>query len=86
MNIYNMTDKEVRDLHDEFNKTGFGRRAKIFSVLPLICAVISLLIAINGEDSVLFNFFLINCAFAAVTQMQYGNMLKDFTSSKKDKK
>ena len=86
MNIYNMTDKEVCDMHDEFNKTAFGKRAKFFSILPLIGVIISLFFAINGEEAVLFNFFLVNCAFAAVTQMQYGSMLKDYVSSKKDKK
>lgn len=86
MNIFELGNKEVRDLHDEFNKTSFGRRAKIFSVLPLVGAVISLFLAVSGEEAVLFNFFLINCAFTAVTQMQYGSMLKDFANSKKDKK
>ena len=86
MNIYNMSDKEIRDLHDDFNKTAFGKRAKIFSIVPLIGAIISLFMAINGEEAVLFNFFLVNCAFAAVTQMQYGAMLKEYASSKKDKK
>lgn len=86
MNIYNMDNKELRNLHDEFNKTAFGKRAKLFSLVALVGAVLSLLFAVNGEDAILFNFFLLNCAFLAVTQLQYGNMLKDYALSKKDKK
>ena len=90
MNIYKLKTDEVNKLDDEFNKTGFGRRARVFAITPLIGAVISLILFviedITEEGSYLFlGFTFLNVSLLAITQLQYGNMLKDYAKSKKDK-
>ena len=44
MNIYKLKINEVNELHNEFSKTDFGRRAKVFSMLPFVGAIVSLIL------------------------------------------
>lgn len=90
MNIYKLKTDEVHKLHNEFNKTDFGRRANAFAMLPLVGAVVSLVLFVvedilkDGSYLFLVLTFL-NMSFLAISQLQYGNMLKDYAQSKKDK-
>ena len=90
MNIYKLKTDEVQKLHNEFNKTDFGRRANVFALLPLVGAVVSLVLFvvedILKDGSYLFlGLAFLNMSFLAISQLQYGNMLKDYAQSKKDK-
>ena len=90
MNIYKLKSDEVHKLHNEFNKTDFGRRAKIFAMLPLWGAVASLILFviedIAKDGGYLFlGLVFLNMALFGISQLQYGNMLKDYAQSKKDK-
>ena len=46
MNIYKLKREEIKKMHDEFNKTDYGKRAKAFSVLPLLAGFIWLVFLI----------------------------------------
>ena len=90
MNIYKLRTKEVHELHNEFNKTDFGRRAKIFAMVPEVGAVVSLILFViedvMKDDGYLFlGLTFLNMSLLAISQLQYGNMLKDYAQSKKDK-
>ena len=84
MNLYALSFLELMKLNREFAKTQFGRRARIFSMLPYIVFVIKLFLVLfvdnyeyNSTD------FILIFLGAMITQLQYGNMLKDFINSKK---
>jgi len=84
MNLYSLSFLELMKLNREFAKTQFGRRARIFSMLPYIVFVIKLFLVLfvdnyeyNSTD------FILIFLGAMITQLQYGNMLKDFINSKK---
>ena len=90
MNIYRLKSEEVRKLHNEFNKTDFGRRAKAFAMLPLAFAMILLIMFITDiffkdENELFLCFTFLNFSLFCISQLQYGNMLKDFAKSKNDK-
>lgn len=90
MNIYKLKINEVNELHNEFSKTDFGRRAKVFSMLPFVGAIVSLILFvvedIMKDGSYLFlGLTFLNISLLAISQLQYGNMLKDYAQSKKDK-
>ena len=90
MNIYKLKTNEVNELHNEFSKTDFGRRAKVFSMLPFVGAIVSLILFvvedIMKDGSYLFlGLTFLNISLLAISQLQYGNMLKDYAQSKKDK-
>lgn len=90
MNIYKLKTNEVNELHNEFSKTDFGRRAKFFSMLPFVGAIVSLILFvvedIMKDGSYLFlGLTFLNISLLAISQLQYGNMLKDYAQSKKDK-
>ena len=90
MNIYKLKINEVNELHNEFSKTDFGRRAKVFSMLPFVGAIVSLILLvvedIMKDGSYLFlGLTFLNISLLAISQLQYGNMLKDYAQSKKDK-
>ena len=85
MNIYTLKDKELRKLHNEFNKTAFGKRAKVFSMLPAFSLIITIVEDLVNNGGTLYTcFILLNLALLGVTQLIYGNMLKDYINSKKD--
>ena len=91
MNIYELNRKEIKKLHDEFNKTDFGRRAKVFSIVPFIIALLfivgSIVTALDGGITLIFDCsVLLSILFGCITQLQYGNMLKDYASTKKEEK
>ncbi len=63
MNIYKMNNDEITKAHNDFNKTAYGRRAKLFSIIPIFLAYVGFAAAIilmiadgisdiygNGED------------------------------------
>ena len=86
MNIYKMKSKEVHKLHNEFNKTDFGRKVKIFSMLPAVSLIFTIIFALaNDGNTICTCFILLNLALLGITQLQYGNMLKEYVQSKKDK-
>ena len=84
MNLYSSSFSELMKLNREFAKTQFGRRARIFSMLPYIVFVVKLFLVLfvenyeyNSTD------FILIFLGAMITQLQYGNMLKDYVNSKK---
>lgn len=81
MKLYNLSLREIMKLNKEFTKTQFGMRARIFSFVPYIIFVIYLIIAILGNEYNATNFLLILVG-SSITQLQYGNMLKDYINSK----
>ncbi len=92
MNIYNLKTEEVRKLHNEFNKTDFGKRAKLFSMLPFLGVIFSVIFALlefaqNDGESINVCLFLslafLSDGLFAISQLQYGNMLKDYANTKK---
>lgn len=44
MNIYKLNHNELNKLHNEFNSTNFGKRAKIFSMLPFGGVILALIL------------------------------------------
>ena len=86
MNLYSLNFLEMMKLNREFSKTQFGRRARIFSILPYIVFVAKLfLILFIDEYKYNSTDFIIIFIGAMITQLQYGNMLKDYTNSKTEK-
>lgn len=90
MNIYKLENDDINKLDNEFSKTNFGKRAKVFSLLPFFGVIISFTIFIindilNDVDYIFVGFSLLNLALFGVTQLYYGNMLKEYAQSKKDK-
>lgn len=85
MNMYTLKDKELRKLHKEFNKTNFGGRAKIFSMLPAVSLIFTIVEDIvNDSGTMCTCFILLNLALLGISQLIYGNMLKDYINSKKE--
>jgi len=84
MNLYSLSFSELIKLNREFAKTQFGRRARIFSLLPYIVFLVKLFLVLF-VDSYQYNStdFILIFLGAMITQLQYGNMLKDFINSKK---
>lgn len=83
--MYNLNDKELRKLHNEFNKTTFGRRAKIFSMLPAVSLIFTIVEDLVNEGGTICTcFILLNFALLGISQLIYGNMLKDYIHDKKD--
>ena len=93
MSIYKLKKEEVVSAHNEFNNTDYGKRAKVFSVLPIICGFIWLILLIiyiieNSEDSIfaltlILGMATLNFSVGCITQLQYGKMLKEYVESKK---
>lgn len=61
MNIYKLNKEEIEAAHNEFNKTNYGKRVKIFSMLPFFAGYILLLMLFvviiggaiaNSEESI----------------------------------
>ena len=86
MNIYSLKNKELMKLHNEFNKTAFGRRAKIFSMIPMVLCVIFILFYTFLPSESLYTRFgvIISLIGTSITQLIYGNMLKDYINAKKE--
>lgn len=92
-NTYELKNIEVMNIHNEFNKTGFGWRAKFFSIGPLFIGILFLIAGFiffgiyeNIEAGLI-------CALGAgisyiglcITQLQYGSLLKEYIDSKNNK-
>lgn len=82
MELYNLKFKELMKLNREFVKTQFGKRARIFSLLPSMVFAIYMVRAMITSDFNSTNMILLFLG-ACITQFQYGNMLKDYIKSKK---
>ena len=96
MNIYKLKKEEIEKAHNEFSKTDFGRRAKIFSMIPFITGYMLLLmlfvtIIINSLDSVFSTIEIIifplmamlSFSIGSIAQLQYCKMLKEYIETKK---
>lgn len=91
MSSYRLKEKDYVKKNKEFSKTPFGRRAKIFSVLPLFVCIFCILGCVISfvvdENSYIGNMFilggLISYVGGCITQLQYGNMLKEYIDSSK---
>lgn len=90
MNIYKLSFEEVKKVAQDFNKTGFGRRAYIFSLLPIITFfilfVLGIILSIMKDDIdvttvVAFTGAFISYTMLWITQLQYGALLKDYIKS-----
>lgn len=80
-----MKDLELIKKQHEFAKTPFGRRAKIFSIFPLLIAAVLLVfycLALDNENTLIqvlyFLGFCISMIGLCITQLQYGKMLNDY--------
>lgn len=87
MKIYNLKNRELIKLHKEFNKTSFGKRAKIFSTLPLFVFILLAIFYCFATEELLSNIrisLIISLIGGCISQLMYGNMLKDFIDQKND--
>ncbi len=85
-----MKDKDLFKIQKEFASTPFGKRAKIFSIAPLIMGMLILVgyaLSIGDDNIIVSTLYLMGCVIcivgACITQMQYGILLKDYIDSKK---
>ena len=94
MNPYKLSFGEVKKVAQDFNKTGFGRRAYVFSLLPMfifvILLVMGIILSILKDDIdvttiVAFAGAFISYAIKCITQLQYGALLKDYIKSLDEK-
>ena len=46
MNIYKMKDKDLTKYSTKFNKTVFGKRAKIFATTPIVLGFVFIILLI----------------------------------------
>lgn len=94
MNIYKMKDKDLTKYSTKFNKTVFGKRAKIFATTPIVLGIVFIVLLIyqminnpsnisfdNSTITILSICFLISFLSLCITQLMYSRMLKDYISS-----
>ena len=94
MNIYKMKDKDLTKYSTKFNKTVFGKRAKIFATTPIVLGFVFIILLIyqmisnpsnvsfdNSTINILSICFLISFLSLCITQLMYNKMLKDYISS-----
>lgn len=99
MNIYKMKDKDLTKYSTRFNKTTYGKRAKIFATTPIILGIIFIILLIyqmiNNPDNISFDnttitilsiCFLISFLSLCITQLMYSRMLKEYISSLDEEK
>ena len=59
MNIYKMKDKDLTKYSTKFNKTVFGKRAKIFATTPIVLGVVFIVLLIcqmiNNPSNISFD-------------------------------
>ena len=89
MNIYSLKNKELVNLQKEFKKTAFGKRAKIWSSVPVLFMIVfafgfSASIIRDSISNELRLCFVISIVGSCIAQLMYGNMLKDYINSKKE--
>ena len=80
-----MKDSELIKKQNEFAKTSFGKRAKVFSICPFLFAACLLVLCglnLNNENTLIpvlyFLGFCISTIVGCITQLQYGKMLNDY--------
>ena len=90
MNSYKLSFKKEKKAAQDFNKTGFGRRAYIYSLLPIftffVLLVLGIILSIMKDDIdvttiVAFTGAFISYSMTWITQLQYGSLLKDYIKS-----
>ena len=90
MNPYKLSFEEVKKAAQDFNKTGFGRRAYIYSLLPIftffVLLVLGIILSIMKDDIDITTVVALTGAFISysmtwITQLQYGTLLKDYIKS-----
>lgn len=84
-----MTNLELMKRQREFAKTPFGKRARIFSVIPFFIALITLIFLVLSRDNenalitiLCLNSFCFSIIGTCITQLQYGKMLNDYLKEK----
>lgn len=94
MNPYKLSFEEVKKTAQDFNKTGFGRRAYVFSLMPMFVAgilfVLGIILSIMKDDIdvttiIAFTGAFISYVLGCFTQLQYGALLKDYIKSLDEK-
>ena len=65
MNIYKMKDKHLTKYSTKFNKTVFGKRAKIFATTPIVLGFVFIILLIYQMISKLFRSY-INYVFCTI--------------------
>lgn len=93
MNVYKLNNKELQKYSKEFNKTPFGFKVRVFSMLPICIAIIFLLVTIinyiiyqTGLDDPILTFSYFSILISCVAQLQYGRYLKDYIELQKKSK
>ena len=81
MSIYKLKKEEIEEIHNEFNKTDFGKRAKIFSMIPFfsgyICLLMLFIVTIGGaitnsEESIFSPIVIVLLSLAAMLCFSIG--------------
>lgn len=94
MNPYKLSFEEIHKVSQDFNKTGFGRRAYVFSLMPMFVAGIFFVFGIifsiiiddlNIATIIAFAGAFISYVLGCFTQLQYGALLKDYIKSLDEK-
>lgn len=94
MNPYKLSVEEVHKAFQNFNKTGLGKRAYVFSLMPMFVAgilfVLGIILSIMKDDIdvttiIAFTGAFISYVLGCITQLQYGALLKDYIKSLDEK-
>ena len=97
MNCYHLKEKDLVKKKEEFSKTPFGHRAKIFSAFPFFVSIFCgffyiFFMCLNYLDieenyyvicNMYFLGLIISFVVGCITNLQYGNMLKEYINSSK---
>ena len=89
MDPYKLDKSHLRKLNKEFAETSFGKKAYIFSFLPLFVGICFLctdfIIPYQSQIGPTLEFigFIISFIGFCIAQLQYGNLLKDYIKTKK---
>ena len=89
MDIYKLKNIELIKVQTEFKKTAFGKRAKTFSIMPLFVHLFFLILFYFSKNTITEALYIsgafISLIGLCVTQLIYGNMLKDYINKKEEK-
>lgn len=95
MNIYDLKNKDLIKVNNEFKKTAFGARAKFFSISTLIALIITLMAILvyasiqeDVKAVVSLGYQVIPgvIGLTCIAQLQYGRMLREYYEAKKNNK
>ena len=94
MNPYKLSVGEAKKITKEFKNTEFGKRAYVFSLMPMFVAGIFFVFGIifsiiiddlNIATIIAFAGAFISYVLGCFTQLQYGALLKDYIKSLDEK-